>query len=204
MNRVQSIGLLLAGGILLSIPGCADDPVMPLRDADGVRVVDRETGAAFDALTWNRPVRHVVSAHGELDDGGGTIRLRRLGVTLRIPEGAVLVSGAAPARNGRADPGEGTAGQDLVVTVRAHEGGAVSLGFAPHGIRFRSPARLEIDAERISPAGDDSSLHDLVAAYYEGEPSGTVEAEELIPVRVEDGTLIVELRHFSGYLLASG
>ncbi len=92
----------------------------------------------------------------------------------------------------------------MKITMTLHEGGGVSVGFSPHGLRFSRPAYLVIDLKDTQAADDPSVLDGLVAVYFEGEPGRTVEGREVLPVRVVHGKLIVMIPHFSGYLLASG
>ncbi len=85
-----------------------------------------------------------------------------------------------------------------------HEGGGVSVGFEPHGLRFSRPVRLVIDLKSTQAADDPSLLDGLVAVYFEGKPGRCVDGQEVLNVQVVKGKLFVTIPHFSGYLLASG
>lgn len=192
------VALLISTGF--GVFGCGDSPtsIEPEQEIDALPVrgpaYARVQGVTLGVLRWNDALPTDLTASRWIGRRGGMIRLRDPGVALFVPRGAVRnLEGIEPTRGGR-----------VKITMTLHEGGGVSVGFGPHGLRFSRPAYLVIDLKDTQAADDPSVLDGLVAVYFKGEPGRTVEGQEVLPVRVVHGKLIVMIPHFSGYLLASG
>ena len=192
------VALLISTG--LGTYGCSDSPtsIEPEQEIEALPVrgpaYARVEGVTLGVLRWNETLPSDLTDSRWIGRWGGMVRLRDPGVSLFIPPGALkTLDGIETARRGK-----------VKITMTLHEGGGVSVGFGPDGIRFSRPAYLVIDLKDTQAADDPSVLDGLVAVYFKGKPGQTVQAREVLPVRVIHGKLIVPIQHFSGYLLASG
>jgi len=192
------VALLITTG--LGAFGCGDSPtsIEPEQEIEALPVrgpaYARVEGITLGVLRWNETLPTDLTASRWIGRRGGMVRLKDPGVSLFVPRGAIRdLEGIESTRRGK-----------VKITMRLHEGGGVSVGFGPDGLRFSRSAYLVIDLKATQAADDPSLLDGLVAVYFEGEPSRSVEGREVLPVRVVHGKLIVMIPHFSGYLLASG
>lgn len=104
---------------------------------------------------------------------GGVVRAG--GVVLRIPAGALE--------------------RPTAITVVQPAGVFVQGFFLPHGLRFLEPAMLTFDL-----GGTNAADKELVGAYYDTPlVGGLIPAKELLPARVENGSIRFRIEHFSGY-----
>ena len=190
----------LVTGVALS--GCGDLPTHPAQggpgsDAEGpvYALVD---GEQLGVVGWNTAARENQTRSAWVGAEGGEIHLDWPGVRLVVPEGALPNDAESPQEAGS----DGTAARRISMTVLKGKGLAVQ--FSPHGLKFDRPVQLFIDLAWTETGDDEGALNDLIGVYFEGEARTTVEGLEVLPVNLEDGTLTLELHHFSGYLLASG
>lgn len=121
-------------------------------------------------------------------DGGATTNAAT-GLTFVVPAGAVA--------------------EDVTITVTALAGDAVAYRFQPHGVVFARSATFTQDL-RLTTANVVSGLT-LSGAYFatdalEFSPTGLVSVTETIGAVVNPltRTATFPVRHFSGYILASG
>ena len=84
----------------------------------------------FGALEWREPVGENIGRQQEIGPAGGEIQLRRAGVRIRFPEGAVS--------------------ENVLIQARALPGSVVAFEFGAHGLTFNVPVEIRIDAERLS------------------------------------------------------
>ena len=192
------VALLISTG--LGTYGCGDSPtsIEPEQEIEALPVrgpaYARVDGVTLGVLRWNDPLPSDLTDSRWIGRRGGMVRLRDPGVSLFVPRGAIGdLEGIKTTRRGK-----------VKITMTLHEGGGVSVGFGPDGVRFSRPAYLVIDLKETQAADDPSVLEGLVAVYFKGKPKESVQAREVLPVRVLHGKLIVPIWHFSGYLLASG
>jgi hypothetical protein len=151
------------------------DGVFSLLRGQEVQVLHRTTPLARDEV-----VSQVIGPWG------GTIRLPQAGLTVRFPAYAVRT----PTR----------------ITVTAPAGDLVGYHFAPHGLRFRRDVKVVQNLWKTDAGLLERLLGTrLSAAYFDGELEPTVNALEILPLRLLDGlglgTFSVE--HFSGYVIAT-
>lgn len=142
--------------------------------------------APVEVLERTRPLdEQVVSA--VVGSEGGVLKLDDAGLELIIPAGALR-------RNTR-------------ITITSPAGDLVGYHFEPHGLEFRKPVRLNqnLNNTEVSPSLLSLVGADLVGAYFEGELLPEIDPLELLDVTLfgEDHVATLEIRHFSGYVIAT-
>jgi hypothetical protein len=179
------ITILLVG---LGVTACGDLPTSPeasdtqlTRLAPSFAVVE---GWTLGALRWKHPLSSDFTRRKVMDRKGGRIHTGRIGVTLEVPKGAIR-------------------GRKVEISMTVLAGDGIAVSFAPHGLKFKHPVRLIIDLSKTEEAGA-LTPGQPVAIYFEGESTSTVQGLEVLPVEIKRGKLVVEIHHFSGYLLAGG
>jgi hypothetical protein len=122
---------------------------------------------------------------------GATSRNPETGLTIVIPRGALS--------------------QNTTITVKAPAGDVMAYQFEPHGLQFAKPVELRQDltlADLTALLG----LTKITGAYYASptldyDPAaGTAHVDELEPTSVDLLSLstTIDIRHFSGYIVACG
>lgn len=182
-GRRGAVALVL--GWALGLAGCGDgvEPVAP--PAEGP-VFAQVSSGRLQVVRRRTPLVPGVEATVLVDAAGARIELAGAGVVLTVPPGAV---------GGNESP--------VAVTVRAVPGRELVLEFGPHGLRFRRPAALEVDLTGTEAEGAGPGARLWVVYFEDGGEAGYVGLETLRP-QVDGNRLRVELRHFSGYLIAMG
>lgn len=182
--------------------GCGDLPTHPSQDGPGSEaegplyaLVD---GAPMEVFTWSSAAKDDLTRSAWIGEEGGEIHLQWPGIRLVVPEGAMPIDAKNPQDAGKI----GAEARRISMTVLKGKGLAVQ--FSPHGLKFDRPVRLIIDLAWTEAGDDEGTMDDLIGVYFEGAPKSMVDGLEVLPVSVDDGTLTMELHHFSGYLLASG
>ncbi len=139
-----------------------------------------------EVLHRTHPLAHDEVATEVVGPRGGVIRLPEAGLTVRFPAYAVPV----PTR----------------ITVVAPAGDLVGYEFGPHGLRFRRDVTVVQDLSKTD-AGLLARIvgSNLTAAYFDGDLKPTVNALELLPLRLLEGLGVGVFRvaHFSGYVIAT-
>lgn len=213
MRRARCLISGLVPGLLIGILGCSElptgsEPFPEAPPAEGPVFTHAGSTLELEALTWTNPLRSDLTVSRRIGENGGVIRIPRVGVSVHFPEGALEEADEADEADDDDADAQGASGGDgdgrTRITLTAHAGDAVALGFGPHGLVFHRPVVVSVDLEGTSAHEDPSILDGLVAVYFEGEPSGEVEALERLPVEVADGKLVFRIAHFSGYMLAGG
>lgn len=192
MRRTVQFAALFALTASAAFTGCTDQtlPLEPVDESVG-SFFTQAPAPGFDVLRRNAPLVAEVSATGVLGAAGGEIALQEAGITLVVPPGALT------------EPTE--------ITVRAPIGDAVAFQFAPHGLTFGVPASIQVDS-RVTNADrflDDSerggsALDRIMGVYFTGEPGVGVEPLENLEAYFQDGSIVFDIGHFSGYACASG
>jgi hypothetical protein len=126
----------------------------------------------------------------DVGPAGTLVRHPSTGLTIRVPAGAV----AAPTH----------------ITVTALKGAALAYRFAPHGLHFNVPLQLTQSLRGIK-LNQPLSVPQLFAGYFADESlpmdaaTGSARVIEILPVEVDvkDRSALLEIRHFSGYTVAS-
>lgn len=147
--------------------------------------------ASASALTSVRtlgrmiPLAQPVTATARIGRDGGTLALSAVGLKLVVPRGAV----------------------DSMTTfkVTALPGNAIAYEFAPHGITFKVPLQLQQSLGRStwlpglplrggyfkSPVQVDTKLRQA-------------KVDEILPALQSGAEAVLQIKHFSGYLIAMG
>jgi hypothetical protein len=193
MLRTPRFRALLLGAFTF-VAACSDLPTAPevpelqpvaqnglLGDLLGVVVgtvggtvdtlVDVVVGILSPVLTRENPLTRDEVVTQTVGRWGGTIRLRRAGLTVTIPPGALRTN--------------------TRITVKAPAGDLLGYEFAPHGLQFDRPVILtqEVDV----PEGG------LEVVYFDGDLQPTVGVLEVLPVATFRDRAVFSIEHFSGY-----
>lgn len=147
-----------------------------------------EAGSELQLLKRTVPLTEQMSTAREIGPKGGTLRLRKAGIVVKVPAGAL----------------------DHKVHLRliALPGDDVAFEFKPHGITFNKPLRLRIFVEdtEVGYLADQNTpngpIDGFLGVYWEGDLANGLVPLETFPVEYKDGRLIFETDHFSGYAMA--
>jgi hypothetical protein len=158
---------------------------------------DRAPATGFGALEWLEPVAQDIEIRQKIGPSGGVIRLRRAGVEIRFPAGAVS--------------------ETVLIEARALPGSVVAFEFGAHGLTFQAPVEIRIAGDRLVGSwwdgvaeeifdGAKTQRHSLglLGVYFVGDPMAGVTPVETLPIYLDDGDVVLEITHFSGYAVASG
>lgn len=139
-------------------------------------------------ITRNTPLANDVSWSFTVGSGGTTSSHSSVGLTVRIPSGAV--------------------GSPTVITVTALKGSAVAYRFAPHGLQFSRKVTLTQKLQGTSVGSE--LLPAVTGGYFANDEdlldNGLALVSELIAGLTNPLTKSYSfpIEHFSGYLVASG
>ena len=199
MQLLRNTWYLAAATLVLGVFGCSEQPTAgdrsPQTSAAGF--FDRAPATGFGALEWLEPVEQDIEIREEIGPSGGVIRLRRIGVQLRFPAGAVS--------------------ENVLIEARALPGSVVAFEFGAHGLTFQAPVEIRIEGDRLGGSWLDRGAEEifdgtetrryllgLLGVYFVGDPGSEVTPVETLPIYLDDGDVVLEIRHFSGYAVASG
>jgi len=178
--------------------GRVDAPVAPESADPSFMALTAESYDTLYALRWAKPLNEAVSASEVIGPSGGDIKIPELGFKISFPAGAVS--------------------KKTLITATAVAGGEVAYTFEPHGITFQAPAKIMQDLRLTTAFGDEEVLSALKRGYFSEQWSSTLLEGASSKVKVKEvenadvdrtpsanGRFArFEVRHFSGYLLASG
>ena len=182
----------------VALAACGDpvgpvaSPARPSLDRGAVAAPE----IAVVALKRLKPLDGALTASAVIDRRGGELQIRKAGITVKVPSGAV----SAPTR----------------FTVTALAGDLVAYEFEPHGIQFARPleAAQELRVTTLGNNGHNSTevaLSELRAAYFPTTQSldfdrGVARVLEFEPTTIDlhGHEVRWEIRHFSGYMVSSG
>lgn len=189
--RVIATGLMAllgaCGGdrsvLVAPLPGDAAVPPMGVvQSPDGARVhpVHREASLE-ESVMWSFDV----GAEGAVS------RNRATGLTITIPPGALLTR--------------------TRITVTAIGGTALAYRFEPHGLQFAAPVELSQSLNGLKIKRDVFGFPRLFGGYFAEDTlavdatTGTARVTEIMPVWLDGKSKAIrlEIRHFSGYTVAS-
>ncbi len=200
MQSTRGVLRLLPLWVLCGVLACTDLPTAEhpqvLSGGSAATFFEKPPAAGFEALEWANPIETEVRIERIIDSKGGEIRLGTTGVTIRFPQGAVT--------------------ETVTIQARALAGSVVAFEFGAHGLTFDAPVQIRIDAKKLVGSWldvDSSELyggdedHDyllrLIGVYFVASPLRGVVPLETLPIYLEDGDIVLEIRHFSGYAVAS-
>jgi hypothetical protein len=142
------------------------------------------------------PIGPGVRVLKEIGPAGGIIQLRRPGVQIRFPAGAVS--------------------ENVLIEVRALPGSAVAFEFGAHGLTFGAPVEIRIARKGLAGSwlewGEEDIfdgteirryLVGLLGVYFVGDSESEVTPLETLPIYLDDGDIVFKITHFSGYAVAS-
>ncbi len=183
------LAILIAAAIIAACSG-EQAVVSPRLDgAPPVGIVTDPAGASIQPVS--REIALTVNDTFSFDVGplGVFVRHPSTGLTILVPAGAV----AAPTH----------------ITVTALKGASLAYRFEPHGLRFAIPIQLTQSLRGIR-LKQPLSVPQLFAGYFANDSlpidaTGNARVIEILPVQVDvkDRSALFEIRHFSGYTVAS-
>ena len=175
--------------------GCSDSPTSPEPSATppSFEMSGEGVTAESAAVVLNRtqPLLTRMSVTRTIGPAGGTIAIPAAGIKVTFPAGAVAAA--------------------VPITVSAPAGRVVAYTFGPHGLNFRQAVTVEVSLKGTLAEGS-RSVQDLLEAAYYADGFGTVAATGIAMASEFRGVhfdgarskVTFPIRHFSGYLLASG
>ena len=159
-------------------------------DPTGPRTAVFATPVVLSAVTRDVALETDVTASATIGKEGGSLTIPGTGLTVTVPAGAVA--------------------QPVTFTATARRGSLLAYEFGPAGATFAVPLKVSQDLDFTSweHQGDQT---DVFGGYFDSENSlndASAEAavREVPPSTIDVPTCIVafEVRHFSGYIIATG
>ena len=186
--------ILLAVVALLS--ACRGDDSVLVAPLPGDAGVSPNAGSQSTSGALVHPLRRSSGLDRDITWGfdagpdGLVARHPSTGVTISIPKGAL----SSPVH----------------ITVTALHGAHLAYRFEPHGLQFAAPVSLTLSLRELKVPRDAFGFPHLVGGYFPDDAltvdgTGRGHVAELLPVWLDDGrkTARLEIRHFSGYTVAS-
>jgi hypothetical protein len=177
MRRATFLVALLVAVVL---PGCTEGPMAPNPGGPSASLLSSSNAVSVVKRTVALTSDEVVSKNiGPL---GGTIILPRSGLTVVVPLGALTTT--------------------TKITVTSPKGDLLGYEFEPHGLQFKLPVLLQqnILATKLSLA---TVLGGAFGAYHTDALAPTVNALEIINLQKLLGVVVLPVKHFSGYVIAT-
>jgi len=195
LKRFTAIRLIaLALAVLLG--ACGDDRsalVSPLPGDPEVPQfgVASGLGAKVKPLERTSDLARDVSWAFDVGPEGTVVTNYATGLTISIPKGALA--------------------SDTRITVTAVRGAHLAYRFAPHGLQFALPVELRMPLSGVKIKRDPFNYPYLVGGYFRDDtlgidPStGVALVAEVLPLSIDSKSKAIrlEIRHFSGYTVAS-
>ena len=199
MQLLRNAWSLASVVFVLSLFACTDLPTAgdPSPVTSATHFFDRDPAPGFGALEWRDPVTEEIEGRQYIGSAGGVVHLWGIGVEIRFPKGAVSES--------------------VLIEARALPGSVVAFELHRHGLTFDVPVEIRIDGDRLAGSWLERGaeeifdgteirryLQGLLGVYFVGDTSSGVTPVETLPVYLDDGDVVLEITHFSGYAVASG
>ena len=145
-------------------------------------------------LTRSTALASDVTVSAVIGTAGGELTIPSAGIVLKVPAGALA--------------------QSTTISMTAVAGSAVAYTFAPHGLVFAKPVKLEQSLAGTAAGTTPGLLANAHAAYFEGSLDSNYVDAGRTKVKVKEnqltyhdangGKLKFSIGHFSGYILACG
>lgn len=160
-------------------------------DAPPLGVVATPGGAPVLPVRRQIPLMEDRSWSFDVGPGGTVVRDAATGLTVQVPAGAVASA--------------------THITVIALKGAPLAYRFEPHGLQFAAPVRLVQSLHGLKLTPELLGIPPLFGGYFANDslPTDPVNGEtrvlEVLPIRIDvkARTALLDVRHFSGYLVAS-
>lgn len=191
--RSAHAAVLIAAAIVVACAGDQSWVVSPQlgESAPPLGVVSTPGGAPVVpvhrqvALATDRSWSFDVGPEGRIVRDGGT------GLTVQVPAGAVAST--------------------TTITVIALKGAPLAYRFEPHGLQFAVPIHLVQSLRGLRVSADPLSIPPLFGGYFADDSlatdaaTGQARVLEVLPVKIDlqARTVVLDVRHFSGYTVAS-
>ena len=185
------VALFITAAIVVACSGEETLVVSPRLDgAPPVGVVSDPAGAPIRPVSREAALTADDTFSFDVGPTGTLVRHPSTGLTILVPPGAV----AAPTH----------------ITVTALKGAALAYRFGPHGLHFNVPLQLTQSLRGIK-LNKPLTVPQLFAGYFSDDSlptdaiTGNARVLEILPVQVDvkDRSALLEIRHFSGYTVAS-
>ena len=188
MHVLTTVRHLTSLTVVIVAFGCTDVPTAnnPAPETSAADFFDREPAPGFDALEWLHPVKETIEVRQRIGPAGGVVRLRRTGIEIHFPAGAVSES--------------------VMVEARALPGSVVAFEFGAQGLASGVSVEIRIDRSRLSGswvawdeeealdrAGARHPLPSLLGVHFVGGGTSDVTPVETYSVRLDDGAIVFEL-----------
>lgn len=183
------IAVLIAAAIVVA---CSGEEAFVSPHVDGappVGLVTDPAGAAIRPVSRDTALAVNDSFSFDVGPNGTLVQHPSTGLTIRVPRGAVAAT--------------------THITVIALKGASLAYRFEPHGLHFAVPLQLTQSLRGIRLARP-LSVPQLFGGYFADDSlpmdsTGSARVIEILPVQVDVLThsALLEIRHFSGYTVAS-
>ena len=184
MRRIIGCFGAISIALILSLTGCSDEATLVAPEMLEVPApfFSQEPAAGFDVLRRTKPLKKAERRSMVIGPRGGTITLKKAGLSLVVPRGALTTR--------------------TRITLAAPAGDAVAVYFAPHGLQFerRATVRLSLKGTNAGSAGFNSFL----GVYFAGDVGASVTPLETFEAGCADKKCSFNIEHFSGYAVAGG
>lgn len=200
MTRLRSLTLGLTLAVAATFTGCGDSvPIAPSPDgpafARGHGYGNRAKGKnGLRVLKEDEYRKNAVSVTETIGRAGGT--LSAAGVRLDVPAGALDA--------------------DVEITMTVPKGSYLEAHFQPHGLEFDKAATLTMKLKGALPEQANEAAVEAIGkvrkdiqsglqgVYFEGTLGEDAVAREILDVVADEDRARLDIRHFSGYCVATG
>jgi hypothetical protein len=185
--------LLIAAAFVVA---CGSDQplVVSPRLGDGappLGVVSDPTGAPVLPVRRQVPLTRDRSWSFDVGPEGTVVRDDATGLTVQVPAGAVAAT--------------------THITVIALKGAPLAYRFEPHGLQFAAPIRLVQSLRGLRVTTGPLGVPSLFGGYFADDSlaidsmTGVAHVLEVLPIQIDVGgrAALLDVRHFSGYTVAS-
>ena len=190
MRPLRSGPTILAVTAALALAGCVDSTPLTAPEEihpAGSKIEGLGTGlGALPVLKRSEALDEELVASRVIGRWGGVVKLGDAGLWLVVPPRALRRS--------------------TRITVTAPAGELVGYHFEPHGLRFRRPVFVVQDLGKTAAGNQAASRDDLVGAYFSGDLRPAIRPLEVFRRDGGNGggAFVFLIRHFSGYVIATG